>query len=142
MPENDPAVFSGGVALKNTSALVKESLTVEGLVLKRLGFDSVPLHDLIQNRMNSTASLTSECPEVLAADKSQSLANLVQDFSTAVTSAAALLHKAVEAVPQNRPFSGSSSVERLILENLTLMNKIVEYDKADSAQDVYLTPSQ
>lgn len=121
-----------GSILDDVSSFVSEGFTLEGLVLKRLGLDTIPLHDLIANRFDVDASLARDCPEIVNTDDAQPLATLVQRFVSSATSSVATLHKAVESVPPIRPFGGSTSVERLMLENLRLTRSIVDFDNAEA----------
>lgn len=119
------------------AAATEKMLITEALLLKRLGIDDVP----IPVNEKKGEHLDDGCEEIKGRlqflsqyDDGQDLHDLVRQFTEAATSTTIALHKEIETVPQNRPFGGSAAVERLMVENLHLMNEILEYDDRTSGE--------
>lgn len=116
---------------------VEKILITEALILKRIGIDNVPL-PLNEKRVELENEIRKEDEEKLRFlhqyDQQQEVNDLVKEFVSAAASAAVALHQEIEAIPQNRPFGGSTTVERLMIENLNLMNAILVYDDNTSSE--------
>lgn len=97
-------------------------LLIEALVLKRIGIDDIPIR-----------TKTGESDDILLEDDGSSLEELVKEFARLAAETTTALHEEVERVPQNRPFGWSTTVQRLMLENINLMNEIIEYDDKTTA---------
>lgn len=110
-------------------------LISEALVLKRLGIDDVPIPT---NDKQTDYSEREEDEKLLQfliqRDDGREVQEFVRDFATATTCATVALHKEIENVSQNRPFGGSTAVERLMIENLNLLEEIREYDDRTSRE--------